>query len=175
MADEPTSALDVSVQASMLNLLADLHRSFGFSSLFISHDLAVVEYLCDRIAVMYLGRIVETGTRDEIFRSPKHPYTQALLSAALESDPDRQPARRRVVLAGELPSPRNPPGGCAFHTRCPVASFPLCRDEVPPEITVPPGDHSARCHLVGADGSAPDVAAASAAAGGAAAGGAPGA
>ena len=156
VADEPTSALDVSVQAAILNQLADLHGEFGFACLFISHDLAVVEYLCDRIAVMYLGRIVEIGTRDEIFTAPKHPYTRALLSAALETDP-AQPSRRPVVLSGELPSPRNPPGGCEFHTRCPVARFPLCREQIPPVITVPPGDHQARCHLVTPDGQAPDL------------------
>jgi oligopeptide/dipeptide ABC transporter ATP-binding protein len=157
VADEPTSALDVSVQAAMLNLLADLHGTFGFSCLFISHDLAVVEYLCDRIAVMYLGGIVETGTRDQIFRSPKHPYTQALLSAALETTPGRRD-KRRVILPGELPDPVHPPGGCTFHTRCPAAELPRCGDEVPARVTVG-GGHWARCHFVMPDGSAPDIAA----------------
>jgi oligopeptide/dipeptide ABC transporter ATP-binding protein len=160
VADEPTSALDVSVQAAMLNLLADLHGRFGFSCLFISHDLAVVEYLCDRIAVMYLGGIVETGTRDQIFRSPKHPYTQALLSAALETAPGgwARQAKRRVILPGELPDPVHPPGGCTFHTRCPVAELPRCGDEVPARVTVG-GGHWTRCHFVMPDGSAPDIAA----------------
>jgi oligopeptide transport system ATP-binding protein len=156
VADEPTSALDVSVQAAILNQLATLHRSLGFSCLFISHDLAVIEYMCDRIAVMHLGSIVETGTRDQIFRSPKHPYTQALLSAALGTATGPRPAQRRVVLAGELPSPLDPPGGCSFHTRCPVAERPRCEDEAPPAVTVAEG-HWARCHFVGADGSAPDI------------------
>lgn len=158
VADEPTSALDVSVQASILNQLASLHRSLGFSCLFISHDLAVIEYMCDRIAVMHLGSIVETGTRDQIFRSPKHPYTQALLSPSLSTATATGPrtTRRRVVLAGELPSPLNPPGGCSFHTRCPAAELPRCADQAPPAVTVADG-HWARCHFVGADGSAPDI------------------
>jgi peptide/nickel transport system ATP-binding protein len=165
VADEPTSALDVSVQAAILNQIADLQREFGFSCLFISHDLAVVEYLCDRIAVLYLGQVVETGTREQIFRSPRHPYTQALLSAVPEvrgagtadgadganradGAYDSVAGRReRIVLSGELPSPRDPPGGCAFHTRCPAARFPLCREQVPPVVSLP-GGQWARCHLV---------------------------
>jgi peptide/nickel transport system ATP-binding protein len=145
VADEPTSALDVSVQAAILNQLADLQREFGFSCLLISHDLAVVEYLCDRIAVMYLGQVVETGTREQIFHSPRHPYTQALLSAVPEVGSTG--ARERIVLSGELPDPRNPPSGCAFHTRCPIASFPLCREQEPPVVSLP-GGQWARCHLV---------------------------
>ncbi len=146
VADEPTSALDVSVQAAILNQMADLQREFGFSCLFISHDLAVVKYLCDRIAVMYLGQVVETGTREQIFRTPRHPYTQALLSAvpeavheAVHEADGAAGERRRIAASGELPDPRNPPGGCAFHNRCPIVRFPLCRDQVPPVVTLPGG------------------------------------
>lgn len=165
VADEPTSALDVSVQAAILNQVADLHAKFGFCCLLISHDLAVVEYLCDKVAVMYLGRIVESGSKDEVFGSPKHPYTQALLAARLDTKRRRRDgdAGRRAVLAGELPSPLHPPGGCPFHTRCPVAEFPLCEQTVPPVVTVAGSAgtqddaHWASCHLVGQDGSAPDI------------------
>jgi oligopeptide transport system ATP-binding protein len=176
VADEPTSALDVSVQAAILNQVADLHRELGFACLFISHDLAVVEYMCDRIAVMYLGTIVETGTRSQIFSAPRHPYTRALLSAALtpgslpggssvpggsvpagpavpgsaaETRLDEQRQDRRTVLAGELPDPRHPPSGCPFHTRCPVAQFPLCSEKSPDVVTIAEG-HWARCHRAGA-------------------------
>jgi oligopeptide transport system ATP-binding protein len=160
VADEPTSALDVSMQAAVLNQLADLQATFGFATLLISHDLSVVEYLCDKVAVMYLGKIVEAGPRDQIFRSPLHPYTQSLLSAIPRTDLVSGTARRPVVLHGELPSPQRPPGGCAFHTRCPVAEMPLCRERVPDPVSAGPGSHWARCHLVQPDGSAPDVAAA---------------
>ena len=158
VADEPTSALDVSVQASVLNLLADLQRDLGFACLFITHDLAAVEYLADRVVVMYLGRVAEVGTREQIFAAPRHPYTQALLSAAPVPDPDAQRRRRRVVLSGELPSQLDPPTGCRFHTRCPLAED-RCRTEVPAlrEMPADVGGGSVACHLVDDSGSGPDV------------------
>ena len=128
--DEPVSALDVSVRAQILNLLVGLQQRTGVSYLFVSHDLAVVRHICDRVAVMYLGRIVEEAPRDIFFAAPKHPYAQALMSAVLEADPVAQRARRRTILTGELPSPSNVPKGCAFHTRCPRASA-LCAAERP--------------------------------------------
>ncbi|MFD8771550.1 ABC transporter ATP-binding protein [Streptomyces sp. NPDC059916] len=157
VADEPTSALDVSVQASVLNLLADLQRDRGFGCLFITHDLAAVEYLADRIAVMYLGQIVEQAPTAELFADPKHPYTQALLSAAPVPDPVTQRTRERIVLSGELPSPLAPPPGCRFHTRCPLA-VDRCRTEIPALRTLDSG-REVSCHLVADDGTAPDAAA----------------
>ncbi|MFJ3588858.1 ATP-binding cassette domain-containing protein [Streptomyces sp. NBC_01259] len=162
VADEPTSALDVSVQASVLNLLADLQRDRGFGCLFITHDLAAVEYLADRIAVMYLGRIVEQAPAAELFASPKHPYTQALLSAAPVPDPAEQRGRSRIVLGGDLPSPLDPPPGCHFHTRCPLATE-RCRTEAPELRTLPgtadsPAPRQVACHLVADDGTVPDAA-----------------
>jgi oligopeptide transport system ATP-binding protein len=141
--DEAVSALDVSVQAQIINLLRDLQDKLGLTYVFIAHDLAVVENLCDRVAVMYLGKIVETGTRAEIFGNPRHPYTASLLSAVPLPDPERERGRRRIVLGGEPPSPAAPPAGCAFHPRC-ARAHADCRVSVPPHEPVGP-DHAAAC------------------------------
>jgi peptide/nickel transport system ATP-binding protein len=141
VADEPVSALDVSVQAQVLNLLQDLQQSFGLTMLFIAHDLSVVEYLCDEVVVMYLGRVMERGPSSSVYAMPRHPYTQALLSASPVPDPNAR--RRRVLLQGDIPSPLNPPSGCVFRTRCPFA-VPPCADTIPP--LDPVGlDHEAAC------------------------------
>ena len=154
VADEPISALDASVQASMLNLIVDLQREMRFACLFITHDLSAAQFLADRIAVMYLGQIVESGTREEILSAPRHPYTQSLLSAVLIPDPAVQRSRARVVLAGDPPSPLDPPSGCRFHPRCPIA-IDRCVTEQPILVDPSGGTHDARCHLVGPNGEAP--------------------
>jgi oligopeptide transport system ATP-binding protein len=142
--DEPVSALDVSVRAQILNLLIDLQRRMGVAYLFVSHDLNVVRHVSDRVAVMYLGRIVEQAPRDALFADPRHPYTRALMSAVLEADPVAQRAKPRTVLRGELPSPSNVPQGCAFHTRCPLATE-LCLQQRP-LLTPRPGNALVACH-----------------------------
>ena len=146
IADEPVSALDVSVQAQVLNLLKELQSELHLTLLFVAHNLAVVEHISDRVAVMYLGRVVELTDRDTLYRNPLHPYTEALLSAIPIPDPDRP--RRRQILQGEIPSPINPPSGCHFHPRCPIAEKGLCEIEVPALMDSPEGaHHQAACHL----------------------------
>ncbi len=144
--DEAVSALDVSIQAQIINLLEELRVKFGLTYLFIGHDLSVVRHLCDRLAVMYLGRIMETGTSEEIFSSPRHPYTQALIDAVPAPDPDGEDARDHVSLAGEIPSPLDPPSGCVFHTRCPIA-FPKCATDAP-ALQALGGHHAASCFAI---------------------------
>ena len=145
MCDEPVSALDVSVRAQVLNLLKDLQEERGLTYIFVSHDMSVIEYLCDRIAIMYLGKIVEIGTKDEIFNNPQHPYTKALLSAVPKAT-EQADLTKRIILEGDIPSPVNPPSGCVFRTRCKYATE-RCACEVPQVQQVADG-HNVCCHLV---------------------------
>ena len=146
VADEPVSALDVSVQAQVLNLLKELQGELGLTLLFIAHNLAVVEHISDRVAVMYLGSVVEVTDRDTLYRNPQHPYTEALLSAIPIPDPSLR--RDRVILQGDVPSPLRPPTGCTFHPRCPIASDEICPIEIPALLAAGDnGDHLAACHL----------------------------
>ena len=146
IADEPVSALDVSIRAQVLNLLQSLQQRFNLTYLFVSHDLSVVRHVADRIAVMYLGKIVELGDRDEIYSAPKHPYTRALLSAVPIPDPQIEKNRQRIILSGDLPSPIKIPSGCRFHTRCPMAQD-ICRSVEPPFEAKEGREHYSACHF----------------------------
>jgi len=144
--DEPVSALDVSIQAQIINLLEELQEKFNLAYLFIAHDLAVVRHISNRIAVMYLGEIVEVATQADLYRNPLHPYTRSLLSAIPVPDPIVEAQRDHVLLEGEVPSPVNPPSGCKFHPRCPIADFPRCREEKPILFEIVDGNHWVACH-----------------------------